>query len=165
MKRLIQIILCIVLFIIDTSIMPIFGIKGVYPSLLFVFVILYSTINGYKDAVILGSISGILQDIYFSHVFGINALVNLLLCVIAAYIGDKTLKNKASIPVLTVGGLTIVKFIAIFLICKMLKINVELENILIMVPYNFVVGILMYSSVYGMARKKLMKNQWNFSKK
>ncbi|MGL5615323.1 MAG: rod shape-determining protein MreD [Sarcina sp.] len=165
MKRLIQIILCIVLFIIDTSIMPMFGIKGVYPSLLFVFVILYSTMNGYKDAVILGSVSGILQDIYFSHVFGINALVNLLLCILAAYIGDKTLKNRASIPVLTVGGLTIVKFIAIFLIGKGLGINVELGRILIMVPYNFVVAILMYSWVNKMGTKKLMKNQWNFSKK
>lgn len=162
MKRLIQIILCIVLFIIDTSIMPMFGIKGVYPSLLFVFVILYSTINGYKDAVILGSISGILQDIYFSHVFGINALVNLLLCVIAAYIGDKTLKNKASIPVLTVGGLTIVKFIAIFLICKTLKINVELENILIMVPYNFVVGILMYRLSIWNVKKKTNEKSMEF---
>lgn len=164
MKRVILILLCILLFIVDNSLMPFFKIGGVYPSLLFVFVILFSTINGYWDAVILGSVSGILQDIYFTNVFGINALTNLLLCVIAAYIGNTTIKNRVTIPVATVAGLTAVKFIVIFIFGRILNMDVPLENIIIMTIYNLVIAMIMYGWVSRISGKNLMKKGWNFSK-
>lgn len=164
MKKILLIVICILLFIVDNSIMPFFGIAGVYPSLLFVFVILVSTINGYWDAVILGSISGILQDVYFTHVFGVNALINLLLCVLAAYIGDTIIKNRILIPVGTVAGLTAVKFIIILLLGSSLAINISIENGLIMTIYNFVMAIVMYSWVVKVSDRNLMKKRWGFSK-
>lgn len=163
-KKILLIVICILLFIVDNSIMPFFGIAGVYPSLLFVFVILVSTINGYWDAVILGSISGILQDIYFTHVFGVNALVNLLLCVLAAYIGDTIIKNRIIVPVGTVAGLTAVKFIIILLLGSTLAINVTIENGVIMTIYNFVMAIVMYSWVARISDKNLMKKRWGFGR-
>lgn len=164
MKKILLIVICILLFIVDNSIMPFFGIAGVYPSLLFVFVILVSTINGYWDAVILGSISGILQDVYFTHVFGVNALINLLLCVLAAYIGDTIIKNRILIPVGTVAGLTAVKFIIILLLGSSLAINISIENGVIMTIYNFVMAIVMYSWVVKVSDRNLMKKRWGFSK-
>lgn len=164
MKKILLIVICILLFIVDNSIMPFFGIAGVYPSLLFVFVILVSTINGYWDAVILGSISGILQDVYFTHVFGVNALINLLLCVLAAYIGDTIIKNRILIPVGTVAGLTAVKFIIILLLGSSLAINMAIENGVIMTVYNFVMAIVMYSWVVKVSDRNLMKKRWGFSK-
>lgn len=163
-KKILLIVISILLFIVDNSIMPFFGIAGVYPSLLFVFVILVSTINGYWDAVILGSISGILQDIYFTHVFGVNALVNLLLCVLAAYIGDTIIKNRIIVPVGTVAGLTAVKFIIILLLGSTLAINVTIENGVIMTIYNFVMAIVMYSWVARISDKNLMKKRWGFGR-
>lgn len=164
MKKILLIVICILLFIVDNSIMPFFGIAGVYPSLLFVFVILVSTINGYWDAVILGSISGILQDVYFTHVFGVNALINLLLCVLAAYIGETIIKNRILIPVGTVAGLTAVKFIIILLLGSSLAINISIENGVIMTIYNFVMAIVMYSWVVKVSDRNLMKKRWGFSK-
>ncbi|MGL5634002.1 MAG: rod shape-determining protein MreD [Sarcina sp.] len=164
MKRIILVLICILLFILDNSVMPFLGISGVYPSLLFVFVILFSTINGYWDAVILGSVSGILQDIYFSHIFGINAIINLALCLIAAYIGDTIIKNRIIIPVVTVAGLTAVKFIIILLIGKALSLSVPIENIVILVIYNFVMALVMYSWVSKISHRDLMKRNWKFGK-
>ncbi|WP_297435384.1 rod shape-determining protein MreD [uncultured Clostridium sp.] len=163
-KKIILILICILLFVLDNSIMPFLGIGGVYPSLLFVFVILFSTINGYWDAIILGSVSGILQDIYFTHIFGVNALINLILCLIAAYIGDTIIKNRIIIPVVTVAGLTAVKFIIILIIGKSLMLNVPIENIFIMVIYNFVMAIVMYSWVSRISDRDLMRKSWNFGK-
>ena len=164
MKKIVLILICILLFVLDNSVMPFLGIGGVYPSLLFVFVILVSTINGYWDAIILGSISGILQDIYFTHIFGVNALINLILCLIAAYIGDTIIKNRIIIPVATVAGLTAVKFIIILIIGKSLALNVPIENIFIMVIYNVVMAIVMYSWVSKITNRNLMKKTWKFGK-
>ncbi|MGL4453608.1 MAG: rod shape-determining protein MreD [Sarcina sp.] len=164
MKKIVLILICILLFVLDNSIMPFLGIGGVYPSLLFVFVILVSTINGYWDAIILGSISGILQDIYFAHVFGVNALINLILCLIAAYIGDTIIKNRIIIPVATVAGLTAVKFIIIMFVGRALALNVPIENLIIMVIYNVVMAIVMYSWVTKISNKDIMKRTWKFGK-
>lgn len=164
MKRIILVLICILLFVLDNTVMPFLGIAGVYPSLLFIFVILYSTINGYWDAIILGSISGILQDIYFTHVFGINALLNLILCLIAAYIGDTIIKNRIIMPVLTVAGLTIVKFIVILGLSKSLVLNVPIENLFIMVIYNFIMAIVMYGWVSRISNKDVRHKSWKFGK-
>lgn len=164
MKKIILILICILLFVLDNTVMPFLGIAGVYPSLLFIFVILCSTVNGYWDAVILGSISGILQDIYFSHVFGINALTNLILCLIAAYIGDTIIKNRIIMPVVTVAGLTAVKFIVILLVGKSLILNVPIENLPIMVIYNFVMALVMYSWVLKISNKDVRQKSWKFGK-
>ena len=99
MKRLILILICLLLFILDNALIPFFSIKGVYPSLLFTFAILYSLMSGYWEAVFIGVLSGFLQDIYFVNVFGVNMLVNMLVCLIAAYIGESVFKHKKTIPV------------------------------------------------------------------
>ena len=46
MEKLILILVSIVLVILDNSLVPFFSVKGAYPSLLFVFAIAYSLING-----------------------------------------------------------------------------------------------------------------------
>ena len=48
-----------------------------YPSLLFIFAIAYSIISGKKEAIFIGIVSGILQDIFFVKGFGINLLLNI----------------------------------------------------------------------------------------
>ena len=63
MKRLILILICLLLFIVDNTLVPFFSIKGVYPSLLFTFAVLYALMSGYWEAVFIGVLSGFLQDV------------------------------------------------------------------------------------------------------
>ena len=65
MKKWILFLISLVLLILDNSFMPFLAIKGAFPSLLFVCAIAYPIINGKKEAVFIGVISGLLQDIYF----------------------------------------------------------------------------------------------------
>lgn len=94
MKRVILILISILLLILDNTFAPFISIKGVYPSFLFVFVISYSIINGTKEAVIMGVISGLLQDIFFFNGFGVNALANMICCVIAGVVGEDIWRKK-----------------------------------------------------------------------
>ena len=145
MKRLILILICLLLFIIDNTLVPFFSIKGVYPSLLFTFAVLYALMSGYWEAVFIGVLSGFLQDVYFVNVFGVNMLVNMLVCLIAAYIGESVFKHKKTIPVLSVGLLTIIKFFVVAFILNLVNIRINLLSFWIMVLYNVVVGFINYA--------------------
>jgi rod shape-determining protein MreD len=145
--------------------MPFIAIKGVYPSILFTFVICYSIINGKREAIGLGILSGLLQDIYFAQGFGYNAFTNLILCYIAAIIGENIFKHKKLIPVLSVCGITIAKFILIFIVTYIVNININFDlRVLVMGIYNMIVAFFMYNWVYNMSNKNYMKSQWKFNK-
>ena len=88
MKKIVVILISIFLLVLENSLLPNYPIMGSYPSLLFIFAIAYSIIYGKNEAIFMGVISGILQDIYFVKGFGINSLSNLLLCFLAAKIGE-----------------------------------------------------------------------------
>lgn len=165
MKRLILILICLLLFIIDNTLMPFFAIKGVYPSLLFTFAVLYALLSGYWEAVFIGVLSGFLQDIYFVNVFGVNMLVNMLVCLIAAYIGESVFKHKKMIPILSVGLLTIIKFFAVALILRFINIRINLLSFWIMALYNVIIGFFMYNWIYRLCNRELMKRDWKISKK
>ena len=64
MKKVILVLISILLLILDNSVMPFLSIYGAFPSLLFTFAVLYSIINGAEDALFIGVVSGLLQDIF-----------------------------------------------------------------------------------------------------
>lgn len=162
MKKLIVVLISILLLVIDNSIMPFLGICGGFPSLLFIFAVLYSLINGVEDAVFIGAVSGILQDIYFANGVGINALVNMFICILAAYIGNGVFKKKKLVPVATVFVATIVKHLVVFIILYFLNYKALLNNILIVAIYNSVIAFIVYKYVLMFSDTEDVNNKWRF---
>lgn len=165
MKRFILGVICIMFLILDNTLMPFISIRGVFPSLLFIFAILFSILSGYWEAIYIGIFSGILQDIYFSNGFGFNSFTNVLLCLLAAYVGESILKQKRLIPVISTFILTSVKYIMIYVLIILLKIKMSLDGILIMSFYNMFIAFVIYGWVYSMCNKDYMKRQWKFNEK
>lgn len=165
MKRFILAVICIIFLILDNTLMPFMSIRGTFPSLLFTFAILFSILNGYWEAIYIGSFSGILQDIYFSNGLGINSLTNLLLCLLAAYVGENIFKQKRLIPVISTFVLTLIKFIVIYTLIVLFKIKMNLDGILIMSFYNMLIALIMYGWIYNICNKNYMKRQWKFNEK
>ena len=108
-KRVVLILLSSLLLIVDNSFAPFISIKDVWPSFVFIFAIAYSVINGPKEGMIIGIISGMLQDIFFYSGFGVNTLINMLLCFMAGHIGEKVWRDKSLVPIVTVFFMTIFK--------------------------------------------------------
>lgn len=162
MKKLIVVLISILLLVIDNSIMPFLGIYDGFPSLLFIFAVLYSLINGAEDAVFIGAVSGILQDIYFANGVGINALVNMFICILAAYIGNGVFKKRKLVPVATVFVATIVKHLVVFIILYFLNYKVLLNNILIVAIYNSVIAFIVYKYVLMFSNTEDVNNKWRF---
>lgn len=126
MKRIVIILISIILLVIDNTLLPYYSIKGAFPSLLFVFAIGFSIVNGKKEAVFIGVLSGILQDVFFVKGNGINALINLLLCVLAATIGENILKENRIIPVISTFILSVMKIFMAMILLYLFKQKVNL---------------------------------------
>lgn len=154
--------LCLLFFIMDNTIVPFFAIKGCYPSLLLLFVIFYSIINGSYQGIWIGVFSGILQDLYFFNGFGVNAFTNMIICFGAGYIGVTIFKEKSLVPIISSFFLTLAKGILVFLILYVLKVNISIDNIFYNSLYSMVVSIFMYKWVYKLCQKEYMKKNWSF---
>ena len=162
MKRWILFLISLVLLVLDNSFMPFLAIKGVYPSLLFTFAIAYSIINGRKEAVIIGVMSGLLQDIYFYEGLGANALVNMLICLLAAVIGENIYRNKKLIPTISMMFLYILKILSLFVILKMSGKVINLELGIYASLYSAIIMFLGYNFVLRLYDINYKKKSWRF---
>lgn len=162
MKKFVLAIICISLFIIDSSIMPFLSIKGGTGSFLFTFIICYSIINGSWEALAIGVFAGVFQDVYMVKGLGINALTNMIICLIAAKIGEGIFKEKRFIPVIiTIFG-SMARGIVIFALLYIARQQSDLAGLFWASIYNGVISIFMYKRVFKLMQKPFMKKEWNF---
>lgn len=162
MKKWVVILISIILLILDNSLMPFIAIRGAFPSLLFIFAISYSLINGGREAVIIGVLSGFLQDIFFYNGMGINLLSNLLLCIFAAFVGENIFKNKKLIPVLTMLIVSILKVLLVYLFMKINGDKININIALMSAVYNMVVMYFVYKSILKLCDEENRQSLWRF---
>lgn len=160
MKKWTLVLISIILLILDKSFMPFLAIKGAYPSLLFIFAIAYSIINGKKEGVIIGVLSGALQDIFFYSGFGINSLINMLLCVLAAIIGENIYKEKKLIPIITSVIFYLIKVLAIQVIFNLIDIKINIEVGVLTALYSGIIMFLSYNQIYKLYDSDYKKSNW-----
>jgi rod shape-determining protein MreD len=160
MKKWTLVLISIMLLILDKSFMPFLAIKDAYPSLLFIFAIAYSIINGKREGVIIGVLSGVLQDIFFYSGFGINSLINMLLCVVAALIGENIYKEKRLIPVITSIILYLIKVLAIGAIFSLVDLKIDIKVGVLTALYSAIIMFLSYNIIYRLYDSDYKKNNW-----
>ncbi|AJA48429.1 Rod shape-determining protein MreD [Clostridium pasteurianum DSM 525 = ATCC 6013] len=161
-KFLTLIIIIFILMVMDNSVMPFAAVYGYYPSLLFIFALSYSIINDRFSALGMGIITGVLQDVFFPNVFGINILLNMLLCVLAGEIGRNLFREKRLMPVVSVSGLILFKGILIFIILDVMHIQISLYSSLIIAVYSLIITIFAYKFVFNLCKKDYMIRKWKF---
>lgn len=162
MKRIVIILISIILLVIDNTLLPYYSIKGAFPSLLFVFAIGFSIVNGKKEAVFIGVLSGILQDVFFVKGNGINALINLLLCVLAATIGENILKENRIIPVISTFILSVMKIFMAMILLYLFKQRVNLPVALLSSVFNSIVMLIVYKFILTTSNKFMDSEEWRF---
>lgn len=162
MRRFLVILVSIILLILDNSLSPFIAIKGIYPSLLFIFSIAYSIIRGKEEGVFIGVVSGLLQDIFFFNGFGVNALVNMFCCLFAGLIGEGIWKNKKLIPVVTMFLATLIRAIAILIIMYLINVKVDLLRGTLAGLYNSIIMFFSYPLIYKFLYNDEEKTSWRF---
>ena len=162
MKRVIVFFIMILLLVLDNSFCPFFAISKAIPSLLFVFAIAYSIIYGKSEAIIVGVFSGVLQDIYFTNCFGINCLVNIICCYIAASIGESIWKEKKIISIVSIFFISVFKYYLILLILYCMGINIEIIRGVFIAIYNSVIMFFTYKIIFKYYKKEHSEVTWRF---
>ncbi|MBU5225511.1 rod shape-determining protein MreD [Clostridium senegalense] len=163
MKKILTLIgITLLLTILDNTLVTFFAIKSVYPSLVLIFIISYSIINGEKEAILLGIFSGAIQDLYFFNGLGVNMLTNMVICYIAAVVGKSIFKEKSFVPIVSTLFLSILKGIIILIVLYLMNIKINTENILYTSLYNMVLSIILYRYVYKLSETKFIKKEWRF---
>lgn len=163
MKKIFTLVFFSILFtVIDNALMPFFAIKGFYPSLIFVFIVSYAIVNGSWEGLWLGVFCGLLQDIYFFYGFGVNSLVNMIICVIAGKLGMNIFKKKMFIPIMSVFGFSIIKGMLIFAILYICKVSIVPQSIFYTSVYNALVAFVLYRYIYKLCQKDYMVVKWKF---
>ena len=142
--------------------MPFIAIRGVYPSILLVFCILYSIQNGKWEGMWLGIFCGLLQDVYFTNILGLNAITNMAICLIAGELGAKIFKEKKLLPVFCSFLLVFLKGTAIFLLLYYLGTFVDFSRVLFVSIYDTIISIIIYGWVYKLCQKEFMQIRWKF---
>lgn len=162
MKKWILVLVAIILLIIDNSLMPYFEIMGSYPSLLFIFAVAYSIVNGREEGFLIGIISGFLQDIFFGNVFGINLLVNMIICFIAAIIGENIYKEKKLVPVISMIFLYLLKIAGIYIILKLIGSSIDFKIGIFTSLYSAIIMFFGYDYVLRLYTDEYKKSKWRF---
>ena len=162
MKRIVIVAIALFLLILENTILPSYSIMQGYPSILFVFAIAFSIINGKKDAMFIGIVSGVLQDLFFINGFGINLLVNFLLCLLAAKIGEGILKNNRLSPVISCFIISILKIIMIAILFIAFDKKVDFNMAIVSAVLNTIVMLIGYKFVLTTSKKFWKKDEWRF---
>mgnify|MGYP006791379497 FL=1 len=163
MRKTILVLICIGLMILDNTLVPYFDINTYYPSILFVFALCHSFVNDRWDALYMGIFTGLLQDIYFFQGFGVNTLVNMLLCVAAAIVGESIFREKKLVPVLATFVLAMAKYVLVNIILFALGLSISMKGILYIALMSMLVAFFIYKPVYKMSEKEYMKRDWKFN--
>lgn len=162
MRKVVIFIVMVLLLVLDNSFCPFFAIKGVAPSLLFVFTIAFSIIHEKNEAVVIGVVSGMLQDIYFTNGFGINALVNIFCCLIASYIGESIWKEKKLIPTATMFGVSILKYYVVLLILYFIGVEINIVRGIFIALYNSIIMFFAYKTIFKKLNIERNETSWRF---
>jgi rod shape-determining protein MreD len=162
MKRLILVLLSVLFFILDNTLIPFFAVKTYYPSVLFLFAVFYSMLNDKWEAIWIGVLSGFLQDVYFNNIFGINALINMLVCLLASELGKSIFKEKSLIPVVSSFFLSGIKELLLFIFLYVLGYKSDIHVLVYNSLYTMIIAIFMYKKIYKLSQKPYMKKEWKF---
>jgi len=148
--------------LLDNTFVPFFAIYGYYPSLLLSFLICYSIVSGSWEGVWLALAAGILQDIYFQDVFGVNVLANLIVALLAGQFGKNLFKEKKTIPIISTLFFSFIKGLLVFVILYLVKVRFSFDKVLYSSIYTFMISIFMYPRVYSLCQRRYMIRKWKF---
>lgn len=125
---LIAIPLMVVLVIFQVSVLPLFPILGVVPSLPFLFALAWGLIRGVNEGAIWAFLGGFFMDLFSIAPFGGSALTYLVAIVGVILIHDFLPRNRLMIPMLLASVATIIQQILYYLYLGIFGYDIDLNS-------------------------------------
>jgi len=139
-------------FIFQSTIFQYFRIMDVAPNTSIIIIVTLALLFGKKTGAIVGLCIGLLQDVFFCDVIGVNTLIYFATGYIVGLTDKKVFKENLLLPFTFTGVTTISYHIIYFFFMYFLSINIHfiklLKNVIfIEVIYNSVLSIFFYKQI------------------
>ncbi|ABR48449.1 hypothetical protein Amet_2292 [Alkaliphilus metalliredigens QYMF] len=165
MKILVISIIIILNVVLQSTIFQFFKIYNVVPNTALILVIAFAIHMGKQKGAVVGFFIGILQDILFSQIIGVNALVLMIVGYFVGSMNQKIMRDHLAVPfVLTVGATVFYEFISV-LFLYLLRYQVTILDLfsrvlIIEVAYNAIVSIFVYIYVSKIFKTKSIRRRY-----
>lgn len=149
MNILIIFLIIIINFIFQSTVLPYFSIFGVLPNTSLIIIVVISLLKGRKTGSVVGLLTGLLQDIIFSPVIGVNAFIYFFIGYLVGMAENKLSKDNLLIPfIMTIGatiGYHLFYYLFMFFLGHSINFSIFFRSIVIFeIFYNSLLSILFY---------------------
>lgn len=139
-------------FILQSTVLQHFRVFGVIPNTSLIIVVIFALLGGKYKGACTGLVAGLIQDVFFGGVIGINALIYFLIGYMVGLLDDKVFKENLILPFLTILGSTIVYNLMYYLfmifLSRDISFTVVIKDILLKeIIYNSIISIFVYRKI------------------
>ena len=97
-RKVAEIILILLFYLIQVTFGNAIGIGGITPNLLIILPVLFGFFKGRNEGMLVGFLSGVMYDLFFSSLFGFSALVFVYIGYFSGYFQKEYEKDEMIIP-------------------------------------------------------------------
>ncbi|MEN6414483.1 MAG: rod shape-determining protein MreD [Veillonellales bacterium] len=147
----------LVAVILQSTILPLLAVHGVWPDLLLLVVVSSSLLLGKEHGVGIGFFAGLIQDLASGNIFGLNILSKLATGYCFGLAERKVFKDHILLPVIMVAMATLFNGAIMLAVLFVLGYQVDIlpavrHKILPLLFYNMVFSIPIHQIVYRLSR-------------
>ncbi len=114
-RILLSLLIIIIAFVLQLTVIPIYPIFGVKADILLVVVIILSLMVKNRETIFIALLAGLLKEAFFGGIFAVNLLGIMLVVALVDLIGGNFFKKNYLIPPLITGLFTILHEIFLYL--------------------------------------------------
>ena len=159
-RKVAEIILILLFYLIQVTFGNAIGIGGITPNLLIILPVLFGFFKGRNEGMLVGFLSGVMYDLFFSSLFGFSALVFVYIGYFSGIFYKEYEKVEVLIPLAMIMASDFVfeflSYIGNFLLHNRLNVDFFLRRFIMPeVVYTLVVALVLYYQAVWIA-----DNQW-----
>ena len=152
-RKVAEIILILLFYLIQVTFGNAIGIGGITPNLLIILPVLFGFFKGRNEGMLVGFLSGVMYDLFFSSLFGFSALVFVYIGYFSGFFNQKYEVREVLIPLALVitadFGYGFISYIGNFLLQNRLNVGFFMSRfILPEVVYTSLVSLLIYHPIH-----------------
>ena len=149
MNIIIYILIIVINFIFQSTLLPYMSVFGVLPNTSIIIIVIIALLKGRKVGSIVGLSMGLLQDIIFSPVIGVNGFIYFFIGYLVGMTESRLSKDNILIPFIMTAAATIGYHLFYYLFMFFLAYNINFsaffkKTILLEMVYNSLLSILVY---------------------
>ena len=148
-RKVAEIILILLFYLIQVTFGNAIGIGGITPNLLIILPVLFGFFKGRNEGMLVGFLSGVMYDLFFSSLFGFSALVFVYIGYFSGIFYKEYEKVEVLIPLAMIMASDFVfeflSYIGNFLLHNRLNVDFFLRRFIMPeVVYTLVVALVLY---------------------